>query len=514
MKAAGLSNTKAKEVYGIGDFQNRKERLEDALTHAKAIRESVEKIARLKDKGLLASLGFEFDTESDPSDTESESDPDDQMSQNEEPSANNNSLLSDSAKQSNTESDGQYQSNRYSSMHKPQEFQLDESSDECFKHQSETSEIYMNSHQVLDILKSCSFNWFAFVMALKSKLTDITDEALNQLLLDFGGQLSFMDLDESDLDIAERSRQAFLLSERKKSINDEEGIVLSESDSSDQEMWNQGINNILGKSGREIVKKQREAIHRKAVRDAKRKIMEQRFLKKKRSKKVSQILTEIPEIGKEIENFVMECGAGADAWRRTGVITFDGNRKMQKKPTFKRVKEHLEEKFKIKISYGSVVQLCIARNRRRRSASRYKGVAKVLQKRARKGFTFKFNPDEHWSAAFYQSLNDQQFRDGEKVLNLGRDDQAGFRLDTMTTHKLHGTLSVKGHESLTTRTDYVNGYPPTLQVTSYNFPETENTAERCVGVVKARPLHEKNAAQHLADLELLSTKEILKPVFF
>ena len=44
----------------------------------------------------------------------------------------------------------------------------------------------MNSHQVLDILKSCSFNWFAFVMALKSKLTDITDEALKQLLLDFG----------------------------------------------------------------------------------------------------------------------------------------------------------------------------------------------------------------------------------------------------------------------------------------------------------------------------------------
>lgn len=167
------------------------------------------------------------------------------MSENEEPSSNN-ILLGDGVKQSNTEPDGQYQSNHYSSMHKPQEFQLDGNSDECFKHQSETSEIYMNSHQVLDILKSCSFNWFAFVMALKSKLTDITDEALNQLFLDFGGQLSFMDLDESDFDIAERSCQAFLLSERKKSINDEEGIVASESDSSDQEMWNQGINIILG----------------------------------------------------------------------------------------------------------------------------------------------------------------------------------------------------------------------------------------------------------------------------
>lgn len=263
-----------------------------------------------------------------------------------------------------------------------------------------------------------------------------------------------------------------------------------------------------------MVRKRREAIHRKAVREAKRKVMEQRFLKRRRSKKVSQILTQVPEIGKEIENFVMECGAGADAWRRTGVITFDGNRKVQKKPTFKRVKEHLERKFQIKVSYGTVVQLCIARNRRRRSASRYKGVAKVLQKRARKGFTLKFNPDEHWSAAFYAALNDQQFHDGEKILNLGRDDQASFHLDTMTTHKLHRTLCVKDCEPVTTRTDYTNGYPLTLQVTSYNFPETENTAERCAGVVKAHPLHEKNAVQHVADLEMLSTKEVLKPVFF
>ena len=55
-----------------------------------------------------------------------------------------------------------------------------------------------------------------------------------------------------------------------------------------------------------MVRKQREAIHQKAVREAKRKVMEQRFLKTKRSKKVSPILTEVPEIGKEIENFVMK----------------------------------------------------------------------------------------------------------------------------------------------------------------------------------------------------------------
>ena len=225
-------------------------------------------------------------------------------------------------------------------------------------------------------------------------------------------------------------------------------------------------------------------------------------------------MSQVPGIGKEIENFVKDCGAGADAWRRTGVITFDGNRKVKKKPTFNRVKEHLEEKFQLKISYGTVVQLCVARNKRRKSAARYKGIAKVQQKRARKGFNMKFNPNEHWSAALYSTLNDLQFHNGKTVLNLGRDDQAGFRLDTMATHRQHGTLCVQGSEPLTTRTDYTNKYPSTLQVTSYNFPETGSTAELCAGVVKARGLHGKNAAQHLADIEMLSTKEELKPAFY
>jgi ABC-type phosphate transport system ATPase subunit len=45
------------------------------------------------------------------------------------------------------------------------------------------------------------------------------------------------------------------------------------------------------------------------------------------------------------------------------VITFDGNKKLEKKAMFKRVKEHLEEKYQRSISYGTVVQLCIARNK-------------------------------------------------------------------------------------------------------------------------------------------------------
>ena len=70
-------------------------------------------------------------------------------------------------------------------------------------------------------------------------------------------------------------------------------------------------------------------------------------------------------------------GVGADTWRRTGILTFDGNRTVEQKATFSRIKEHLEQVYQRKFGYGAVVQLCVARNKRRLSANQYKGLAKV-----------------------------------------------------------------------------------------------------------------------------------------
>ena len=83
----------------------------------------------------------------------------------------------------------------------------------------------------------------------------------------------------------------------------------------------------------------------------------------------------------------------------------------------------------------------------------------------------------------------------------------------MTTHKLHSTLGIKGNQPLTTYTDYVNRYPSTLQTTSYNFPCTQTTGEICCGVVKAAPLHKKNAAHHFADLKMLEKEDTVLPAF-
>lgn len=67
------------------------------------------------------------------------------------------------------------------------------------------------------------------------------------------------------------------------------------------------------------------------------------------------------------------------------MLTFDGNIKVKQKVTYGPIQEYLQEKYKHKFSYGTVVQLCIARNKRRRSASNYKGIAKVTTRRAQKG---------------------------------------------------------------------------------------------------------------------------------
>ena len=103
---------------------------------------------------------------------------------------------------------------------------------------------------------------------------------------------------------------------------------------------------------------------------------ERNFLAR-RSKQVQSVVRRLPDIGNTIETFVSDSNIGADAWRRTEILTFDGNVKVREKVTYARIQQHLEQTYKCKMTYGTVVQLCVARNKRRRSAKKYKNVAKV-----------------------------------------------------------------------------------------------------------------------------------------
>ena len=125
---------------------------------------------------------------------------------------------------------------------------------------------------------------------------------------------------------------------------------------------------------------------------------------------MSKILSECSNIGKVIEDFVSSNNVGADSWRRTDT-------RLPQKVTYERIRLHLENVYQQNFSYGSTVQLCVARNKRRMSAKRYRGVTTI---HARKGFTSRYNPDMHWSWAFYQGLNSLQFKDGRDICLLKR----------------------------------------------------------------------------------------------
>ena len=201
------------------------------------------------------------------------------------------------------------------------------------------SACYQNSHQLMDILKSCELNWFSFVEVIKEKMNDYSKEAIDQLLLNFRGQLDLFNLEEKEERIIEQSRQPFLLTQKfqEDKFDGDDEAALSKAE--EVEVDRGHIHDPLQKGAQSVIQQTIKKLRLNAKRQA-AKIAEARFLSRRRGKNVSKILKECPDIGQTIENYVKSAGAEADSWCRTGVLTFDGNHKVQRKPTFSRIKEH------------------------------------------------------------------------------------------------------------------------------------------------------------------------------
>lgn len=136
--------------------------------------------------------------------------------------------------------------------------------------------------------------------------------------------------------------ESFLEVERQRFINEQQ-LTDSESDNPDDLL---NIEDVLSEKAQAQIVKQRAIIKRNV-----------------NSQKVSRIVQTFPNIGKDIEEFVQSKRVGADAWRRTGVCTFCGYQKSGPKVTYQRIQKHLEQKYGTKISYGTVVQLSVIRNK-------------------------------------------------------------------------------------------------------------------------------------------------------
>jgi hypothetical protein len=371
-------------------------------------------------------------------------------------------------------------------------------------------DVNINSVVALNILRKTEWNWFSFVILLEPEFEKKchSQEVFDQFLVDFASHLPNMGLSVQQLNLVEQSHAAYLseVLEKEKRIQEIIEEVSSSDDDSDDEC---DCNKEL--SEKEILTKLK-LIKDKAKRKAKAEIEFKGLDGKRKSVKTTKsVLSRHPDIGEVMENIVKDADVGADKWRRTGVYTFTGDTKKEKRMTFKNLQEKLCLHYGEKFSYGTVIQLCVHRNKRRMSSTRYKGVANIKYQRPRKGFNLKFNPDTKWSRSLYKCLDQLQI-DGKHALLLNRDDQAGFRLDSTFTHKSTPSLNVDG-PTLTTHTDFLNKHQTQLQTTSYNFTKTVTTSEVCIGVVKASGVHQKNPAQHASDLDIIQKNDDLKSIF-
>ena len=137
------------------------------------------------------------------------------------------------------------------------------------------------------------------------------------------------------------------------------GDIVSDSESDNAEDY-VDLHSLASERAKRLVAKRRAINARRMHRYKAKKLAERNFLARRKSKQVQSIVTRFPDIGEVIEMYVSECNIGADAWRRTGILTFDGNIKIREKVTYGRIQQHLLEKYQCKISYGTVVQLCVA----------------------------------------------------------------------------------------------------------------------------------------------------------
>ena len=147
-------------------------------------------------------------------------------------------------------------------------------------------------------------------------------------------------------DLLERSYRCFIASNgdatedgRIARMMNGEVVTDSESDADALECGN----SVLSDRVKQTIVKHRAAIKRQNQRHKAKLLAEQCFLSRKVTKNVRGILLDYPNIGKEIETFVSERNVGADCWRRTGVLTFDGNRKIKEKVTYERIRQHLQK---------------------------------------------------------------------------------------------------------------------------------------------------------------------------
>ena len=207
---------------------------------------------------------------------------------------------------------------------------------------------------IMRTLRESDWNWFEFVSVLceEESFDDDTEQWLESIYL----SVPLDNLSSESRQLLQQSHNAYThnrhveLAEDVIACDAANGIIVPDLASP---MESKSLDEMRDTLFRRIRSIRRHCRYLRA-----KAISNRNFLKRKSSKRLHCILQDYPDIGETIEKFVTDSNVGADSWRRTGILTFDGNLHVGKKVTFSRIKAYLEDRYHRKFSYGTVVELC------------------------------------------------------------------------------------------------------------------------------------------------------------
>ena len=94
----------------------------------------------------------------------------------------------------------------------------------------------IHDHLVL-MLRESNLNWFAFVDESMILLRQYDKSVIEQVLLDFAHNISFMDFTEGEERLIEQSRQAYLTQSQQEALGCQDNNVVTDSESDNPDQW-------------------------------------------------------------------------------------------------------------------------------------------------------------------------------------------------------------------------------------------------------------------------------------
>ena len=264
VKVAGITPTEARRRFGFEGMVRRSAKVEETIAKAQEIREAIEELTATQDKALLLSHGI-IPEESDTSSTDESC--------------------------SDTDSTA-------SGVNRPT---------------TDCTAAPLHTEYLKTLLHESHYNWFEFSERVEREMPGASTWEDGSLISKI---INTFELSEHDMKLTVQSKEAYDASELE--MYDQEctagalnGNIVSESEYED-------VNDYVGLKGtfsdrtRTLVSEKRKSLQRCARRQRLKLIEQRRFLSRRKSKRVSKVIQECPDIGETVERFVHSSNVGAD----------------------------------------------------------------------------------------------------------------------------------------------------------------------------------------------------------